>query len=42
MGGKTYWVGENTKYDKRGSVSNEGMITNILNNDDDRICLRYN
>lgn len=42
MGGKTYWVGKNLKYENRLPSSNESVIIDLLEGDDDRSSLQFN
>lgn len=41
MGRKTYWVGGNSKYKKKFSLENEPVILDLLEDQDDRVCLQY-
>uniref|UniRef100_A0A674H2S3 Envelope glycoprotein n=1 Tax=Taeniopygia guttata TaxID=59729 RepID=A0A674H2S3_TAEGU len=41
MGGKTYWVGNNLKYENRVPLETEPVILDLLGDQDDRVCLQY-
>lgn len=41
MGGKLYRVGENLKHGLKVYPKDGPMLTNLLKDDDERICLRY-
>lgn len=41
MDGKTYWVGKNLNYENRFTLSNEPVILDLLEENDDGACLQY-
>ncbi|RMC21870.1 hypothetical protein DUI87_02741 [Hirundo rustica rustica] len=41
MGGKTYWVGKNLKFETETSLKGEPVILDLLEDQDDRVCLQY-